>query len=93
MQELSIICYDLRKCNRTQRSSIQRAINGYIDYSFNQKYKYKRRGIIDEIPNIYLNNGVIIIKFSDKDKIIPVLRKNKAKVKIINLLSKKPLIH
>jgi len=92
MQELSIISYDLRKCNRTQRSYIQRAINGYVDYSFNKKYKYKRRGIIDETPNIYLNNGVILVKSKDKSKITSVLRKNKAKVKVIDLYSKKPLL-
>jgi len=93
MQELSIISYDLRKCTRTERSAIQRAINGYVDYSFNQKYTYKRKGIIETIPNIYLNNGVIIILPKDRPKITSVLKKNKAKVKVINLYSKSPLLH
>jgi hypothetical protein len=93
MQELSIISYDLRKCTRTERSSIQREINGYVDYSFNQKYKYKRKGLIEEIPNIYLNNGVIIVISKDKSKITSILKKNKAKIKVINLYSKKPLLH
>ena len=47
MQELSIISYDLRKCTRTEKSSIQRAINGYVDYSFNKKYKYTRKGLVE----------------------------------------------
>jgi len=93
MQKLSIISYDLRKCTRTERSSIQRAINGYVDYSFNQKYKYKRKGLIEEISNIYLNNGVIIVLSKDKLKITSVLRKNKARVKVINLYSKNLLLH
>jgi hypothetical protein len=93
MQELSIISYDLRKCTRTERSSIQRAINGYTDYSFNQKYKYKRKGIIEEIPNIYLNNGVIIVLSKDKSKITTILKQNKAKVKIVNVYSKDLLLH
>lgn len=93
MQTLSIISYDLRKCTRTQRSSIQRAINGYVDYSFNQKYKYRRKGVIDEIPNIYLNNGVIIVLSKDRSKITGVLKDNKAKIKVINTYSKKPLLH
>ena len=92
MQELSIISYDLRKCNRTEKSSIQRAINGYVDYSFNQKYKYKRKGIIEEIPNIYLNNGVIIVRSKDGFKITSILKKNKAKIRIINIYSKKLLL-
>lgn len=92
MQELSIISYDLRKCTRTERSSIQRAINGYVDYSFNQKYKYKRKGLIEEIPNIYLNNGVILVLFKDKFKITNILKKNKAKFKVINVYSKDPLL-
>ena len=93
MQELSIISYDLSKCTRTERSSIQRAINGYLDHSFNQKYKYKRKGIIEEIPHIYLNNGVIIVRFSDKSKVIPILRRNKAKVKIFDVFAKKSLLN
>jgi hypothetical protein len=93
MQELSIISYDLRKCTRTERSSIQRAINGFVDYSFNQKYKYKRKGLIEEIPNIYLNNGVVIVLSKDTSKITSILKKNKAKVKVINVYSKDPLLH
>ena len=93
MQELSIISYDLRKCTRTEKSSIQRAINGYVDYSFNKKYKYTRKGLVEEIPNIYLNNGVIIVLPKDKPKITSVLKKNKAKVKVINLYSKSLLLH
>jgi hypothetical protein len=93
MQELSIISYDLKKCTRTERSSIQRAINGYVDYSFNQKYKYKRKGLIEEIPNLYLNNGVIIVLSKDASKITSILKKHKAKVKVINLYSKSLLLH
>ena len=92
MQELSVISYDLRKCNSAQRSSIQRALNGYIDYSFNQKYKYKRRGVIDEIPNIHLNNGVVIVLSEDKLKVTKILKKNKSKVKVIDLYSKKNIL-
>lgn len=93
MQELSIISYNLKKCTRTERSSIQRAINGYVDYSFNQKYKYKRKGLIEETPNIYLNNGVLIVLSKDRSKITSILKKNKAKARVINLYSKDLLLH
>jgi len=93
MQELSIISYDLKKCSLTERTAVQRAINGYKDYSYNQKYTYIRKGIIDEIPNIYLNNGVIIIKSKDKSKITNVLKRYKAHIKVINLYSKKLILH
>ncbi|MEK6953332.1 MAG: hypothetical protein AABX29_10065 [Nanoarchaeota archaeon] len=93
MQELSIISYDLKKCSLTERTAIQRAINGYKDYSYNQAYTYVRKGIIDKIPNIYLNNGVIIVKSQDKSKITSILKRYKTGVKIINLYSKKSLLH
>ena len=92
MQKLSIVSFNLKKCSLAQKTAIQRAINGYKDHSYNQSHTYLRKGIIDTIPNIYLNNGVIIIKTEDKSKITSIIKKNKASVKVINLYSKEPLL-
>lgn len=93
MQELSIISYNLKHCSLTQKTAIQRAINGYKDHSCNQYYTYQRKGILDIIPNISLNKGVLIVKLTDKNKITNVLKKNKASVQIIDLYSKKQVLH
>ena len=78
-----IISYTLEKANTNQRGIIQRALNGYKDYSNKGFYKYERKGLIDKITCIKLNRGVIIISEKDKRAIVSVLKKNKASVKII----------
>lgn len=93
MQKLSIISYNLKKCSLTQRTAIQRAVNGYKDHSHNQSYTYYRKGLIDIIPNLYLNNGVIIVTSKDMPKIRKLLRTNKSQIKIIEVYSKKLLLH
>lgn len=76
-----IVSYNLKKSSINQKTTIQQVINGYKDYSNNGRYQYQRKGILNTIPSIKLNKGVFIIKFSDKDKILQVLRKNNASMK------------
>lgn len=93
MEKLTIVSYELKKCKPKQRVAIQRAINGYKDYSFNQKYKYQRKGILDEIPFKYLNNGVVVVLFKDRNKLLSVLHENKAVTNVLNLYSKGSVLH
>ena len=93
MQKLSIISYNLKNCSLTQRTIVQRAINGYKDYSYNRRYTYYRKGLVDILPNIYLNNGVIIVASKDMPKIRSVLKANRSQIKIIEVYSKKLLLH
>ncbi|MEK6893731.1 MAG: hypothetical protein AABX07_06035 [Nanoarchaeota archaeon] len=93
MEKLSIISYELKKCKVKQKLAIQRAINGYKDYSYNQKYQYIRKGILDGIPHKYLNNGVIILNVKDKNKVLAVLKKNKASITVIDFNSKTAILH
>lgn len=93
MEKLTLISYGLKKCKPKQRVAIQRAINGYKDYSFNQKYHYQRKGILDKIPFKYLNNGVVVVRFKDRNKLLPVLHENKAITTVLNLYSKTPVLH
>ena len=91
MKEVSIISFKLKKCNLAQRTAIQRALKGYIDYSNKGSHRYKREGELNQIPHKILNNGVIMLNKKDKLKITSILRKNKAEVRIIDLFSKKNL--
>lgn len=93
MQKLSIISYNLKKCSLTQRTAIQRAINGYKDHSYNQGYTYYRKGLVDILPSICLNNGVIIVTSKDAPKIRDILKANKSQIKVIEVYSKKLLLH
>lgn len=89
MKEICIISFKLKKCNLAQRTAIQRALRGYIDYSNKGSHRYEREGKLKKIPHKILNKGVIMLNKEDKQKITPILKKNKADVMIINLFSKK----
>ena len=93
MEEISIICLDLKRCNSAQRTAIQRGLKGYIDYSNKGSHTYKRKGILDEIPHLKLNKGVICVEPNNKRKITSILRKNKASYKILNFYTTKQVLH
>ena len=88
MKKLSLISYSLNKSNINQKTTIQRSLNGYKDHSNNQTYTYKRKGLLEEIPCKNVNRGVILVEHKNKDRILSVLKKNKASVEVIELYSK-----
>ena len=78
-----IVSYTLEKAQPHQKIIIHRLLYGYNDLSNNMAYKYKRKGLIEIYSGKKLNRGVFIISAKHKDKIIPLLKKNKARIKII----------
>ena len=78
-----IISYTLEKAKPHQKIIIHRLLYGYTDYSNNGSYKYKRNGLIEYYSGTKLNRGVFIIPTKHENKIIPLLRKNRATIKII----------
>ena len=83
--EAILICYTLEKITQTQRTALNRVINGYKDFSNKGNYSYKRKGILQEIPNIKPHNSVIIVRKRDKDKILDILKKFHATIKKFNI--------
>ena len=81
-----IISYTLEKAKPHQRLSIHRLLYGYDDLSNNGAYKYKRKGLIELYSGTKLNRGVFIIPIKHKDKIIHLLKKNKANLRIIPIV-------
>lgn len=79
-----IVSYTLEKTKPHQKIMIHRLLYGYNDLSNNGSYKYKRKGLIELYAGTKLNRGVFIIPLKHKDKIIPLLRKNKANIRIIH---------
>lgn len=92
MQKICVVNYQLSKCNSAQKTAIQRALNGHLDYSNNGIYTYKRIGLLEEIPHKVLARGVILITPKDKSKIISLLKRNNAWYKSLNLTSKKKIL-
>ena len=93
MEKLSLISYNLNKSTLSQKTDIQRNLNGYKDHSNNQEYTYKRKGILEGIPCKNVNRGVILVEHKHKDLILSVLKKNKASITVLNLYSKTSVLH
>lgn len=68
--------------------ALQRELNGYNDTSNNGRYHYKREGLINENSIIKLSRGVIIVELKMKDKVLSLLKKNKANVRSIDITLK-----
>lgn len=93
MKEISIVCFDLKKCSTAQRTAIQRKLKGYKDYSNKGNYTYKRKGVLHEVPHLRLNKGVICVGSKDKRKITSLLRRSKASYKVLNFYTDKEVLH
>ena len=92
MQEVCIISYQLSKCSFAQKTAIQRALNGHLDYSNNSIYTYKRKGLLEKISHKIVGKGVILISPKDKKKIVFLLKNNNAGYKYLILTSKKKIL-
>ena len=93
MRKVSIIGYSLNKADLSQKTAIQRALNGYVDHSNNQSYTYKRKGLLEQIPCKNIGRGVILVETKDKNKIVSILRKHKSCVEVRKLYAKDTLLH
>jgi len=78
-----IVSYTLEKAKQSQRLLIHRLLYGYRDFSNNGSYNYQRKGLIETCSGRKLNRGVFIIPLKVKDKIISLLKKNKANLQVI----------
>ena len=84
-----LVSYDLKKANINQKTLIQQTLYGYTDYSNHGQYKYKRKGLLNKYPNIKINRGVFIINANDRNKIIPLLKKNNASLTELSVVISK----
>ena len=78
-----LVSYNLKNASINQKTTLQQTLYGYTDHSKGGRYKYQRKGLLSECPSIKLNRGVFIIRVKDKKDILPVLKKNKASLRII----------
>ncbi|MCX9074473.1 MAG: hypothetical protein OIN88_07420 [Candidatus Methanoperedens sp.] len=68
--------------NRTKSSAFAKAFYGQETSSHHGKYKYRRTGILDEIPHNKLIRGVIIVKSEEASQVIEFLEKQSAQYHI-----------
>ena len=92
MEKISIVCFQLKECADSQKTAIQRALKGYIDHSNKGSHVYQRKGILENIPHLVLNKGVILIETKNKMKLTKTLRDYKAKFDTYDLFSSEKLL-
>jgi len=78
-----IVSYTLEKAKQSQRLMIHRLLYGYADFSNNGAYSYQRKGLIEIYNGKKLNRGVFMIPIEFQNKIIPLLKRNKASLQVI----------
>ena len=78
-----IVSYTLENAKPHQKLLIHRLLYGYDDISNNGSYRYKRKGLLEVYSGKKLNRGVFAIPLKFKNKVIPLLKKNKAKLQVI----------
>lgn len=69
-----IVSYDLTKLLQWKKVEVNRRLFGYLEYSNNSKYKYRRKGILKSIPHIKVAKSVIIVKETDLPKLVKNLK-------------------
>jgi hypothetical protein len=64
--------------NRTKSSAFAKAFYGQETSSHHGKYRYRRRGFLDEIPYNKLIRGVIVIQNEDLARVLEFLNQHSA---------------
>ena len=78
-----MIAYRLKSPhNPNTASALVKKLYGQNTSSHKGRYRYRRKGLLDEIPSHRLIRGVIIVRKEDKDKVLNLLKKFNADVNI-----------
>ena len=54
---------------------LSRALHGYRDRSNKGMYLYARKGLLDKVPYLQLQKGVLLIKEKDTQSLVKLLQK------------------
>lgn len=71
--------------NRTKSSMFAKKFYGQETSSNKGRYKYRRKGFLDDIPHIKLIRGVIIVFKKDANKVIKFLKSYDTDIYIRNV--------
>jgi hypothetical protein len=76
MQTATLISYSLKKQTPLkERERFRRVFFGYKDKSNHGDYEYHRLGVLKAIPYLKPARSLIVIRNSDKKKVISILKK------------------
>jgi hypothetical protein len=77
------------KGDRTKSSKFSKKFYGQDTSSHSGKYRYRKKGFLDNVPHIKLIRGVIIVKKEDIDRVLSFLSHYDLKILIRNVELKK----
>lgn len=89
MKKGTLICYQLKGFTQSIKTQFWQKLFGYMNNSNFQRYQYRRKGLLDEIPYISPIKSVIIIKKEDSRKLLAFLKKYKVKIFTREIILKK----
>ncbi len=76
-----IIVFKMAPTNdRSTMNRFCRQFYGYLDRSSNYRYRYQRKGFLDDYPYIKPHKGVIVVRKEDAESILTFLESYDAEV-------------
>jgi hypothetical protein len=86
MKRVSILKYSLSGVPVVKKTLIYRALYGYTDHSNKGTYSYKRKGVLNQIEYKKLGNSVLFLNTKDVKTLIPLFKKYKIRINIMDLI-------
>lgn len=81
-----LICYSLKNLNAVEKVAFRRHVYGFKDHSNNNKYSYKRTGIMESVSYRKILDCVIIVNDPDAQKVVKAMKSCKATVHVFPVL-------
>lgn len=83
-----LVCYRLGDISPIARTNLHRELYGYVDNSNNGRYKYRRKGFMENIKYKKVLDCVIIVNNENSKELVKILRKYKAKISVFDVFVK-----
>ena len=87
IMKAKLVCYSLENSDQVTRTRLQRELYGYKDYSNHGKYENTRKGLLNNLEHKRITDGVILIAEQHANKLTNLLKKNKAKIHLFEVIN------
>lgn len=85
--EGDLVVFQLKKeLSGAERTKFCRDLWGYEEHSQFSKYRYRRPGLLSDIPHVRLTRGVILVARTDATRVVRFLRRGaKVQTRVVHL--------
>src|SRR2546425_3413092 len=77
-----LVTFRLAKYDKNRASELVKGLYGQETSSHGGRYRYRRRGLLDDVPHRKLIRGVLILRAEDADRVAGWLRELGAEVHV-----------